>query len=172
MRSRIAAPERVSQAAPERAGKRSAPAAKSRDFSLGLLEDRIGFHLRLAQNASFKAFKKKTGEADLKPGWFAVLSLIHDNPGITPLVLSRASGRDKSTITPVLRDLLRNHLIERETMPADKRSYKLSLTKAGKARLAELTAHAEAHDRVLDEIVGEGRPELLRLLRLITASLD
>jgi DNA-binding MarR family transcriptional regulator len=57
-------------------------------------------------------------------------------------------------------------------VPADKRSYTLSLTRAGKARLAELTAHAEAHDRVLDEIVGEGRPELLRLLRLITASLD
>jgi DNA-binding MarR family transcriptional regulator len=171
MKSRIAVSGSGSKAAPKRADN-ARPAVKSKDFSLGLLDDRIGFHLRLAQNASFKAFKKKTGEADLKPGWFAVLSLIHDNPGITPLVLSRASGRDKSTITPVLRDLLRNHLIERKTMPADKRSYTLSLTAAGKTRLAELVAHAEAHDRVLDEIVGEGRSELLRLLRLITASLD
>lgn len=172
MRSRIATPEGVSMAASQPSGGAGIPVAKSKDFNLGLLEDRIGFHLRLAQNASFKAFKKKTGEADLKPGWFAVLSLIHDNPGITPLVLSRASGRDKSTITPVLHDLLRNHLIERQTVPADKRSYTLSLTEAGNARLAELTAHAEAHDRVLDEIVGKDRPELLRLLRLITASLD
>jgi|ThiBio_1000_plan_1041568.scaffolds.fasta_scaffold00792_16 DNA-binding MarR family transcriptional regulator len=172
MRSRTAAPGRISKVASKRPDDAGDPEGKPKGFSLGLLDDRIGFHLRLAQNASFKAFKKKTGEADLKPGWFAVLSLIHDNPGITPLVLSRASGRDKSTITPVLRDLLRNHLIERRTMPADKRSYTLSLTRAGKARLAELVAHAEAHDRVLDEIVGEGRPELLRLLRLITASLD
>ena len=172
MRSRIAAPERVSKAASQPSGEAGVSAAKSKDFNLGLLDDRIGFHLRLAQNASFKAFKKKTGEADLKPGWFAVLSLISDNPGITPLVLSRASGRDKSTITPVLRDLLRNHLIERKTMPADKRSYTLSLTRAGRAKLAELVEHAEAHDRVLDEIVGEGRPELLRFLRLITVSLD
>lgn len=172
MKSRVAASKTAFRAAQGNAAKTGDPAAKPRDFSLGLLEDRIGFHLRLAQNASFKAFKKKTGEADLKPGWFAVLSLIHDNPGITPLVLSRASGRDKSTITPVLRDLLRNHLIERKPMPADKRSYTLSLTKAGGGRLKELTEHAMEHDRVLDEIVGDSKPELLRLLRLLIASLD
>jgi DNA-binding MarR family transcriptional regulator len=172
MTSRIAASRTIRHAASEKAGEAGDPASKPRDFSLGLLEDRIGFHLRLAQNASFKAFKKKTGEADLKPGWFAVLSLIHDNPGITPLVLSRASGRDKSTITPVLRDLQRNRLIDRKTVPADKRSYTLSLTKAGKARLAELTQHALEHDQVLDGIVGAGKPEFLRLLRLVISSLD
>jgi DNA-binding MarR family transcriptional regulator len=172
MTSRIAASRTIRHAASEKAGEAGDPASKPRDFSLGLLEDRIGFHLRLAQNASFKAFKKKTGEADLKPGWFAVLSLIHDNPGITPLVLSRASGRDKSTITPVLRDLQRNRLIDRKTVPADKRSYTLSLTQAGKARLAELTQHALEHDQVLDEIVGAGKPEFLRLLRLVISSLD
>ncbi|MBN9077006.1 MAG: MarR family transcriptional regulator [Rhizobiales bacterium] len=172
MTSRIAASRTIRHAAPEKAAQTGDPATKPRDFSLGPLEDRIGFHLRLAQNASFKAFKKKTGEADLKPGWFAVLSLIHDNPGITPLVLSRASGRDKSTITPVLRDLLRNHLIEQKPMPADKRSYMLSLTDAGKGRLKELTEHAMEHDRVLDEIVGDSKPELLRILRLIISSVD
>ena len=70
-----------------------------------MLDHYIGFHLRLAQNASFKAFKRLTGESDLKPGWFAVMMLVHVNPGITPMALSRASGRDKSTLTPVLRDL-------------------------------------------------------------------
>jgi DNA-binding MarR family transcriptional regulator len=172
MKSRIAAPDIAVQAAQKRTGGKGGPATKPKDFNLGPLENRIGFHLRLAQNASFKAFKKKTGEADLKPGWFAVLSLIHDNPSITPAVLSRASGRDKSTITPVLRDLMRNHLIEQKTVPADKRSYMLSLTKAGRARLRELTEHAMEHDRVLDEIVGESKPELLRLLRLVIASLE
>jgi DNA-binding MarR family transcriptional regulator len=171
MKSRTAAPGTAIDAAAKKTRKAGGgPHAK--DFSLGLLENRIGFHLRLAQNASFRAFKKKTGEADLKPGWFAVLSLIHDNPSITPIVLSRASGRDKSTITPVLRDLLRNRLIEQKPMPADKRSYTLSLTKAGRARLKELTEHAMEHDRVLDEIVGEDKPEFLRLLRLVISSLD
>ena len=89
--------------------RRDAEADGERDrgggLSLGVLDDYVGFHLRLAQNASFRAFKRLTGERSLRPGWFAVLSIIDANPGITPMALSRASGRDKSTITPVLRDL-------------------------------------------------------------------
>ncbi|MGO4836507.1 MarR family winged helix-turn-helix transcriptional regulator, partial [Rhizobiaceae sp. 2RAB30] len=98
--------------------------------------------------------------------------LIHDNPGITPMTLSKASGRDKSTLTPVLRDLLRLKLIARETVESDKRSYTLSLTRLGEAKLAMLAEHAAAHDRTLDEIVGDKKEELIRLLKRISALLD
>jgi DNA-binding MarR family transcriptional regulator len=142
------------------------------DISLGPLENYIGFYLRLAQNASFQAFKRHTGEADLRPGWFAVLSLIGSNPGITPVALARASGRDKSTNTPVLRDLMRNQLVRREPIPADRRSYALSLTPAGEEKCAELSAHAARHDRELDALVGDRKEELLDQLRLIATGLD
>ena len=94
-------------------GPAPAPAEPRGDepVELGVLGDYIGFHLRLAQAASFRAFKRHAGIPGLRPGWFAVLSLIDDNPGITPIALSRASGRDKSTITPLLRDLARDELI-------------------------------------------------------------
>jgi len=65
------------------------------EVDLGLLGGYIGYHLRMAQAASFRAFKRHTGVSSLRPGWYAVLSLIDDNPGITPIALSRASGRDK-----------------------------------------------------------------------------
>jgi len=139
---------------------------------LGMLGEYIGYHLRLAQNASFKSFQRKTGEDDLRPGWFAVLSLIHENPGITPMALSKASGRDKSTLTPVLRDLHRLHLVARETMPTDKRSYTLSLTPAGESKLQKLARHAADHDRELDRIVGARKDDLIDLLRLIATRLD
>jgi DNA-binding MarR family transcriptional regulator len=138
----------------------------------GALENYIAFHLRLAQDASFKAFKRQTGEQDLRPGWFAVLSIIRDNPGITPMALSRASGRDKSTITPILQDLVRAHLISSSRVETDKRSYTLSLTQIGAERLAHLDACAADHDRKLDEIVGDRKPELIRLLRRIVTDLD
>jgi DNA-binding MarR family transcriptional regulator len=141
-------------------------------ISLGALDDYIGFHLRLAQNASFRAFKRHTGETDLRPGWFAVMMLIRHNPGITPMALSRASGRDKSTITPVLRDLMRQELIRRSPIPTDRRSYALFLTEAGEERLHHLSECAAEHDRELDKIVGERKPELINLLRRIVASLD
>ena len=139
---------------------------------LGDLGNYIGFYLRLAQNASFKAFKRHTGESDLRPGWFAVLSLIGSNPGITPMVLSRASGRDKSTITPVLRDLMRAQLISREPIARDRRSYALRLTAAGREKLERLAYHAARHDEELDELVGDQKAQLLELLRRIAMNLE
>jgi DNA-binding MarR family transcriptional regulator len=139
---------------------------------LGMLEEALGFHLRLAQAASFRSFKRHAGLPKLRPGWFAVLSLIGDNPGITPVALSRASGRDKSTITPVLRDLVRSRLIGREDVPTDRRSYALHLTPAGEQALGHLRSCAAAHDRHLDAIVGPRKGELLELLRRITTELE
>lgn len=139
---------------------------------LGRLEDYIGFYLRMAQGASFRAFKRQSGVSNLRQGWFAVLSLVNDNPGITPVALSRASGRDKSTLTPVLRDLTREKLIRREPIPRDRRSYALHLTPAGSERLAQLAAAAAAHDHALDVIVGEHKPLMLHLLRRIVAEIE
>ena len=56
----------------------------------------------MAQIASFQAFAREVGEVDLPPGRFALLTLIGRNPGISQTVLSRAAGRDKSTLTPAL----------------------------------------------------------------------
>ena len=120
----------------------------------GPLADWIGFHLRMAQIASFQAFAREVGEVDLPPGRFALLTLIGRNPGISQTVLSRAAGRDKSTLTPALRDLKRRGLIARQRLASDRRSYHLTLTPAGQAMLQRLTECAARHDRNLDRIVG------------------
>ncbi len=121
---------------------------------LGPLADFIGFHLRLAQEASFQAFARRVRGYQMRPGRFAVLALIGENPGISQTALGRAAGRDKSTLTPALNDLVRRALVKRRRVASDRRSYALSLTVKGKRLLDELTLHARAHDRVLDEIVG------------------
>jgi DNA-binding MarR family transcriptional regulator len=151
---------------------RTARAGDRDRVELAELDDYIGFHLRMAQTASFKAFRRLTGERKLRPGWFAVLSIIHNNPGITPKAVSRASGRDKSTITPVLRDLMAKRLVLRRPIPSDRRSYALHLTEAGEVKLSHLAACAVEHDRELDAIVGDKKPDLIRLLRRIATALD
>lgn len=138
---------------------------------LGVLDEYIGFHLQLAQTAAFRSFRRCTGIGDLRPGWFTVLSLIADNPGITPIAISRASGRDKSTITPVIQDLVRDGLIVRETTPGDRRSYGLSLTDKGRSSLDHLAACAAEHDAQIVAIVGEDRGPLIEALRRIVAEL-
>lgn len=147
--------------------------ASGEEVRLGPLEDCMAFLLRRAQACSFRTFKRHTGLKNLRPGWYAVLTIINENPGITPVDLSRASGRDKSTITPVLRDLTRERLISREPMPSDRRSYRMRVTAAGVERLAHLGACADAHERELDAIIGlDARQEFASILRRIIATLD
>jgi DNA-binding MarR family transcriptional regulator len=138
----------------------------------GPLADWLGFHLRLAQIASFQAFANAAQEIDLSPGRFALLLLIGRNPGISQTALSRAHGSDKSTLTPALNDLKRRGLISRSRLKRDRRSYRLALTPAGHQLLARLTACASRHEQNLDRIIGvRDRGRLLQLLRKLHTEL-
>jgi DNA-binding MarR family transcriptional regulator len=162
----------------ERAAKKSAPADRKPTLgptlcpTLGPLENFIGFHLRLAQEASFRAFARRAANPHLKPGRFALIALIGENSGITPTALSRISGRDKSSITPALHDLEHAGLVRRRLVPEDHRSCRLWLTESGQAMLRELMVHACAHDEELDRIVGvENKAQFIDQLRRLVRAL-
>jgi DNA-binding MarR family transcriptional regulator len=138
----------------------------------GPLEQWIGFNLRMAQDASFQAFSRLSQEIGVKPGRFATLTLIGRNPGISQTALSRANGRDKSTLTPLLVDLVRRGLVRRTQTRNDRRSYQLALTKAGERLLQQLTDCAREHERKLDAAIGpRDRTQFLRTLRKLAAAL-
>ncbi len=146
--------------------------AANENLDFGPLASWIGFHLRLAQTASFHAFCTEAREIDLSPGRFATLMLIGRNPGISQTALAAANGRDKSTLTPILEDLDRRGFVQREKMKTDRRSYQLTLTPAGKKMLDELTACAKRHDDNLDRIVGpKDRAKFLKTLQKIAAEM-
>ena len=139
----------------------------------GPLDGWVGFNLRMAQAASFQAFSRRSKDIGAQPGRFATLALIGGNPGISQTALSRANGRDKSTLTPLLADLVRRGLVRRTRRGADRRSYRLTLTPAGRRMLRQFTALARAHERDLDRIIGaRGRARFLRILRRITAEIE
>src|SRR5215467_14698625 len=134
----------------------------------GPLGDWVGFNLRMAQAAAFQAFSRLAKEIGTRPGRFATLMLIGRNPGISQTALSRANGRDKSSLTPVLNDLERRGLVLRERTSADQRAYRLSLTPAGRRLLAELTRCARVHERNLDRVIGvRERDGFVRVLKRI-----
>ena len=132
----------------------------------------IAFQLRLAQAASFQAYSERAAERGLRPGRYAILQLIADHPGIGQTGLSQAVGRDKTTLTPTLADLERRGLIIRAPDPSDGRARRLSLTRPGRALLARLAHHADAHNRQIDQILGTDRDVLLGLLLKLTRGLD
>jgi DNA-binding MarR family transcriptional regulator len=146
--------------------------APTEPVRLGPLAEFVGFHLRLAQEASFIAFARRVRDLDLRPGRFAALALIGENPGLSQTALGRASGRDKSSLTPALNDLVRRALVRRERLAGDRRLYALTLTAKGRKLLDELMTHARAHDRELDAIVGTAdKAAFLRILRRIAMAL-
>jgi len=155
-----------------------APAGRARQDGRGEAIDYgplalwVGFNLRMAQAAAFQAFSRLAKEIGTRPGRFATLMLIGRNPGISQTALSRANGRDKSSLTPVLNDLERRGLVVRRRTHADQRTYRLSLTPAGRRLLAELTRCARIHERKLDRIIGAKEQEgFVRVLKRIIAEL-
>jgi DNA-binding MarR family transcriptional regulator len=142
-------------------------------LSYGPLADWIGFNLRMAQEASFLAFARQSRSiAGTRPGRFAMLTLIDENPGISQTALGRAAGRDKSTLTPVLNDLVRRGWIRRQRNRDDRRTYLLSLTADGKRQLRQLNACARRHESHLDRIIGaDDRDHFLMVLRRIASEI-
>ena len=111
---------------------------------------------------------REVEDVDLRPGRFATLTLIGCNPGISQTALSRANGRDKSTLTPVLDDLVRRGLVHRVRTPADRRTYQLTLTLSGARMLQRLTDGARRHEDKLDRLLGaKDRQVFLEILRRI-----
>ena len=155
------------------AGRRGRNGAAGGSIEFGPLATWIGFNLRMAQEATFQAFSRRSQAIGESPGRFATLTLIATNPGISQTELSLANGRDKSSLTPVVEDLVRRGLVERRRGHSDRRTYRLSVTRAGKKTLAEMTRCARQHERNLDRIIGQrDRKRFLHLLKKIAAEID
>jgi DNA-binding MarR family transcriptional regulator len=126
----------------------------------------------MAQEAAFQAFSHLSQEIGESPGRFATLTLIARNPGISQTELSLANGRDKSSLTPVVEDLVKRGLVERKRMDSDRRTYRLNLTPSGKRVLTMLTRCARRHERNLDRVIGErDRKRFIQILKKIAAEL-
>jgi DNA-binding MarR family transcriptional regulator len=154
-----------------RRSKNGKSAAESINF--GPLEYWVGFNLRMAQESAFQAFSRRSLEIGESPGRFATLTIISRNPGISQTELSHAAGRDKSSLTPVVEDLVRRGLVERKRMNHDRRTYRLNVTPAGKRTLTMMTRCARQHERVLDHIIGtRDRKRFLQILKRIAAEIE
>jgi len=142
------------------------------DIDLGFLADAVGFYLRTAHEAAFRAFLSRVGDANALPWRFAILVLIDANPGLTQVALARAMRRDTSSLTPALDELCDRGLVTRIRQPHDRRSYALKVTPLGRKAMRQLKSSAEAHERELDRLVGrEQRAQFIQNLKRIAAGL-
>lgn len=138
---------------------------------LGRLTNSVGFHLRMAHEATLRNLAARIIDTKLDPAHAEVLAVIGENPGIIPSAIADAVGRDRSSITGTLHVLADRGLIERERTRSDRRAFLLRLSAEGEAMHRRLRELATAHDALLDRIAGADKPQLLAQLRRITTAL-
>jgi DNA-binding MarR family transcriptional regulator len=78
----------------------------------------------------------------LKPYHAGILSTLQNRPGITQQALSDLLGIFPSRLVALLDDLTKLKLIERRTIPSDRRTYALHLTKTGTSMWAKVGKEA------------------------------
>jgi DNA-binding MarR family transcriptional regulator len=125
----------------------------------------VGYALRRAQTAIFADFIDTLAELNLRPGQFAVLMLIDQNPGASQSNVSNALGIQKANFVATIVDLEVRGFIVRRKSASDGRSYALDLTARGRRTLQRASKLQSVHEaRVIERLGDAGRQQLLDLL--------
>ncbi|MGH2919308.1 MAG: MarR family winged helix-turn-helix transcriptional regulator [Solirubrobacteraceae bacterium] len=131
-----------------------------------------GFLLRKVSTASFNAFAKVVAAHGLHPMHFGMLTIIEAEEPVSQQELSRRTGIDPSTMVARMDVLDELGLVERARSAADRRSYDIRLSRAGRSLLMELRAEGQEHgDRFFAPLTPSERKQLHDLLAKLAASL-
>ncbi len=122
------------------------------------VEDQIGFVLRLAQLAVFKDVIETLSPFGLRPSDFSALRVIAANPGLKQQDIGRELGIKRPNLVGMVEELHNKKLVERRVVAGDRRSYALTLTKAGLDLLEQAEEAHRGHQARMREALGENDP--------------
>lgn len=143
--------------------------SKSDQIDLGLLPGLVGYQLRRAQIETFQHFASNLGDEGMRPGWFGLLIIVANNPGLSQTQLARTLGVDGSTMVAMIDRMEANDWVVRTRSKTDRRSHELHLTDAGAGMLERITPMVRDHDGAITaNLTAPESAELLRLLRKVT----
>ena len=142
---------------------------KADEIDLGLLPGLVGYQLRRAQIETFQHFVSNLGAEGMRPGWFGLLIIVANNPGLSQTQLARALGVDASTMVAMIDRMEQSGWVARSRSKTDRRSHELHLTDAGAEMLERITPMVRDHDgAITTNLNGPEADELLRLVRKVT----
>lgn len=135
-------------------------------LDMGGLDQMIGFLARRAQAAIFEDFRRCAGNIDLSPVQFAVLRLVHANPGINQTTLANALGADAPRMVIIIDKLEQRRLLTRLASTVDRRSRVIFLTPEGRKMHKAISRRVELENRrIIERLEGDDPAVLLRMLR-------
>lgn len=142
----------------------------SDDVSLGVLDDLAGYHMRRASTVFASDFSQAIAGTGMRQVLFGILAVIEANPGINQGNVGRALGILRANMVGLVNELVDRGLVLREIASDDRRAFSLTLTKAGKAMVAQCLKRIFAHEaKLLSDLSDEERVTLIALLGRIEA---
>jgi DNA-binding MarR family transcriptional regulator len=132
------------------------------------LDDSALHLLHRADQCAFNAFYVSIDRQALTPRQYIVLSTIREQGGIDQSTLVRRTGIDRSTLSDIVRRLVRKGFLERQRKEADARAYAIRLTESGNEALEEAEPVVRAaEERLLailpDDHVAQFKADLKRI---------
>jgi len=124
--------------------KSSAPASSLLTPAGGLGEAKLnqilGYQLAQAAIVTYSVFERLVrSPLDLRPVEYTILTLVKENPGVSPAQLSKALAVTRPNITSWIDKLERRGLVTREKNVSDGRAQHLRATERGSALAAKTT---------------------------------
>ena len=124
-----------------------------------------GFLLALLGQDAIRRLRDALTDHDLKPRQFQILDLLADRGPIGQRELGEIMAIDHSILVTMLNPLEADGLIERKRSCTDRRRHDVSITPAGKRRLASAAqAQREAEDALFAGLTEQQRDQLRNLL--------
>jgi DNA-binding MarR family transcriptional regulator len=135
------------------------------------LTEQLGFLLGRAHLAHRAVAERALGPLRLSGKELGALSILIGEGPLSQQRLSERQGIDRTTMVAVVDALERHGYVERRRDPADRRSYALHPTAAGRRAVAKAArATQRAEDEFLAPIPAAERRRLKQLLRTLIAS--
>ncbi len=126
---------------------------------------RAGFALSFLGDAFQRHIRDVLAQHGLKPRQLRILDLLADRGPIGQRELAGLMGIDHSVLVNLLNPLEADKLVKRERDKADRRRHIITVTAAGKRRLAQADqAFRDAEDAFFAPLDAEEREQLHRLL--------
>lgn len=137
------------------------------------LESQPGHAIRRLHQASVALFAHEVGELGITPVQYAILQMVHNQPGFDQRTLARNIALDTSTTAGVVDRLEARDLLTRKASPDDRRVRLLSLTATGEQLLLDTIPRMErAQQRILAPLSPAQQNEFMHLLGLLLQKND
>jgi MarR family transcriptional regulator, organic hydroperoxide resistance regulator len=132
------------------------------------LENQICFKIYTAEREITKLYRELLKELNVTYPQYLVLLLLWEKHSLSVKELGQRLFLDSGTLTPMLKRMEANGLVERKRSPEDERSVIISLTEKGEG----LKEKAECIPSQLTENISMKKEEMTLLNKTLTSMLD